>query len=167
MDITVMVLLLVGLVAAATACIIIQNLLKASIALAVVSVILSVIMFLLDAPLAAVFELSVCSGLITVIFISAISMTRVRSKEEVSERVRARRKRFVYLPIMLIVLLAGVLIILWPRLGSLSPHAAPTAAASGPDVFWNKRQADLLGEVIIILVGVYGVLIFFKESVKK
>ena len=167
MNLTVMILLLAGLVISATACVIIQNLLKASIALAVVSVILSVIMFLLDAPLAAVFELSVCSGLITVIFVSAISMTRVRTKEEVSARVRARRRRFRYLPVLLIVLFAGIMIILWPRLSSLSPNFATSGATSGPDVFWNKRQADLLGEVIIILVGVYGVLIFFKESVKK
>ena len=167
MNIPVMVMLLLGLVASAMACLMIQNLLKASIALAVVSVILSVIMFLLDAPLAAVFELSVCSGLITVIFISAISMTRVRSKEELSARVRARRKRFIFLPMIIGALLVASLILLWPHFFSLPHGSAPVNAASGPDVFWNKRQADLLGEVIIILVGVYGVLIFFKESVKK
>ena len=86
MNLLVMIFLLVGLVISAMVCIMIRNLLKACISLAVVSAILSLIMFLLGAPLAAVFELSVCAGLITVVFISAVSMTRVRSKEEIAEK---------------------------------------------------------------------------------
>ena len=83
-------ILLAGLVLSASACVIMQNLLKASIMMAAVSGVLAVVMFALDAPLAAVFELSVCAGLITVVFISAVSMTRVYSKEEAARREKAR-----------------------------------------------------------------------------
>jgi NADH:ubiquinone oxidoreductase subunit 6 (subunit J) len=159
-----MILLLAGLVVSAMVCIIIRDILKASIALAVVSAILSIIMFLLSAPLAAVFELSVCAGLITVVFISAISMTRIRSKEETSQMEKERRKRFVLLPVILIVLLAGALFAIWPHLDALIPFkASPLGTATEQNFFWNKRQVDLVGQIIIILAGVYGVLIFFKE----
>ncbi len=165
MNLTVMILLLAGLVASALVCIMLRNLLKASIALAVVSAILSVIMFLLGAHLAAVFELSVCAGLITVVFISAISMTRVRTKEEIAEKEKARRRRFIPLPILLIVILAGALFAIWPHLNAMIPYAeAPQTTETVQEFFWNKRQVDLLGQIIIVLAGVYGVLIFFKEA---
>ena len=48
----------------------------AAICLALTSVSLAVILFILHAPWAALFELSVCAGLVTVIFASTISMTR-------------------------------------------------------------------------------------------
>jgi len=167
-NLTVMILLLAGLVVSAVVCIIIRDLLKASIAQAVVSAILSIIMFLLGASLAAVFELSVCAGLITVVFISAISMTRIRSKEENAKVGKARRKRFALLPVILIVLLAGALLVIWPHPNALITYAAaPISTDTVQDIFWNKRQVDLLGQIIIILAGVFGVLIFFKESETK
>ena len=169
MNIAVMILLLAGLVISAMLCMILKNLLKASIALAVLSAILSVVMFILNAHLAAAFELSVCAGLVTVVFISAISMTRIISKEETEAREKKRYRRVIPLPVLLIVLLAGALFILWPRLSGLLPFDPSQAAgASGePDIFWNKRHVDLLGQVVIILAGVYGILIFFKEHDEK
>ena len=62
--------------------VLIKNLLKAVISLAAASASLTIIMFMLNAPLAAVFELSVCAGLITVIFISVISLTKPLTPEE-------------------------------------------------------------------------------------
>ena len=52
-----------------------KDLIKASISLGVASAILASIFFLLDAPYAAVFELSVCAGLVTVLLLSAVNMT--------------------------------------------------------------------------------------------
>lgn len=164
MDLTVIIILLAGLVAAAICCVILRDLLKASIALAGLSAILSIIMFILKAPLAAVFELSVCAGLITVIFVSAVSMTRVRSKDEAAEMAKARRKRFALLPVMLIVLLCAALILIWPHISALIPYAGvPIGSQTEQNIFWNQRQADLIGQIVIILAGVFGVLIFFKE----
>ena len=168
MNLPLMIILLVGLVASATICVLLRDLLKACIALAVVSAIEAVIMFIMGANLAAVFELSVCAGLITVIFVSAISMTKLRTREEIAELEKKRLKRFVFLPILLILLLTGAMILLWPRLDGLIPFVPPAADSLGePDIFWNKRQSDLLGQIIIILAGVYGVLIFFRERGTK
>ena len=168
MNLIIMILLLAGLVISALACIMLRDLLKASVALAVVSGLLSIIMFLLRAPLAAVFELSVCTGLLTVVFISAVSMTKLRTKEELAERERSRRKRYAPLPVLLALLLAGSLVILWPHIDTmLSREKDPAETDTTANVFWNKRQADLLGEMIIVLAGVYGVLIFFKEDDKE
>ena len=167
MDETIIIILLIGLVVSAVICVFIRNLLKASIMMAVISAVLAILMFLLGAPLAAVFELSVCSGLITVIFISAISMTRVRSKEEEAQRVKNRRRRFFLLPVLLIVLTTGLLFFLWPHLAALIPNAAEsTSAVTEADVFWIERPADLVGQIIIVLAGVFGILIFFKEHDK-
>jgi NADH-quinone oxidoreductase subunit J len=52
-----------------------KDLIKASISLGVASAVLAAIFFILDAPFAAVFELSVCAGLITVLLLSAVNMT--------------------------------------------------------------------------------------------
>ncbi len=167
MNTTIIILLLAGLVASTIICVTLQNLLKSCIALSVVSAILSVIMFLMGAHMAAVFELSVCAGLITVIFVSAISMTKVRSQEEIEEEERTRRKRFKWLPLVLIVLFTGAMFLLWPHLNTLLPYAEFPVSAVEQDVFWNKRPTELLGQIIIVLVGVFGVLIFFKEEGEK
>lgn len=165
MSIPVMSILLAGLVVSAAVCAIIRNLLKASIALAAVSAILAVIMFLMDAPLAGAFELSVCAGLITVVFISAISMTRLHTKAEEAELEHRRHRRFILLPVLLCAALAGALWLLWPQLGALLAQSAPPASAEAvSDFFWNRRQADILGQIAVVLVGVFGVLIFFKEE---
>ena len=166
MNIAAMILMLAGLIVSAMVCVMIRNLLKASIALAVMSAILSAIMFMVGAPLAAVFELSVCAGLITVVFISAISMTRVHTKEELAEKEKQRRRRFAALPVILIILLTVILAILWPRLSeffTVTPVPEFTSETV-QEFIWGKRQVDLLGQTIIVLAGVTGVLIFFKED---
>jgi len=164
MNETLMVILLAGLVVSAVMCVIIRDLLKAAIALAMVSAILAIIMFMSNAHLAAVFELSVCAGLVTVVFISSISMTRLRTKEDIAEQERLRRRRFELLPVLLIVILSVLLFAFWPRLSSVVPYsAAPPETVTEQDLFWHTRQADLLGQLVAILAGVFGVLIFFKE----
>ena len=55
-----------------------RDILRAVIALAVLSVVLAAIFFKLGAPYAGAFELSVCGGLITVLFIAAISSVEAR-----------------------------------------------------------------------------------------
>ena len=62
-----------------------KDLIKASISLGVASAILASIFFLLDAPYAAVFELSVCAGLVTVLLLSAVNMTVEKEDEKHEE----------------------------------------------------------------------------------
>ena len=35
------------------------------------------------------------------------------------------------------------------------------------EVMWGERRVDILGQAIIILVGVFGVVVLFKEYMKQ
>lgn len=165
MNETLLIVLLVGLVASSALVVLLRDLLKACISLSVVSAILAVVMYVMGADLAAVFELSVCAGLITVVFVSTVSMSRVLTKAEMEEREKLRWKRFRYLPLVLLAVLGVCLVVLWPYLiGPLAPP--PTSSlgtGTGKEMIWNLRQTDLLAQVLIVLVGIYAVLIFFKK----
>jgi len=136
------------------------RLIRSVVGLALVSVIVSLLMFRLNSPLAAVFELSVCAGLIPVIFITTVSFTQRVSKERLRVRRRERLAKFWLLPI--IIVLAGVLLSKFLKI----PAFEAGAAAGNADVrymLWNQRHLDLLGQVVILLAGAFGVVILFKE----
>ena len=156
-----LVCLLVLLLLSAVWAVLEPELLKAAIALGVASLVLAVLMFEFAAPLAAVFELSVCAGLITVVFVSAISLTRMLSREEEQLRVKDRFKRFIWLPLILVVLAVVLYFKLPPvEISALPPSAGP---ADVREVIWNVRRFDLIGQVLIVLAGVFGVVVLFKE----
>jgi NADH-quinone oxidoreductase subunit J len=69
------ILLAAGVLAGATVAVLSENLIRAAIAMAAGGVSLAMLFFLLDAPYAGGFELSVGAGLISVLFILAISLT--------------------------------------------------------------------------------------------
>jgi len=143
------------------------DLLRSALALALTSVFLSIAMFMLDSPLAAVFELSVCAGLITVVFISAISMIKPEGHdrgEDIDFRRHRRLKKYLALP----YLLAAACIALWLFRFDLPVFPAIDASSSTlSEVFWDERRADLAGQAIIILVGVFGIVVLFKEFIKR
>lgn len=155
--------LLIVLVLGALATVMIRSLLRSAIALALTSAVLSMIIFRLGAPLAAVFELSVCTGLISVLFISTISLTEPRTADEKIQHKRTRLKKFWYLPFLVIIL--GVIL---SQLNKMIAFPLPTASSeSDPRLaLWNSRSLDILGQVIILLVGVFGIVILFKERKK-
>lgn len=152
--------LLILFVVAAVATVLVSNLLYSAIGLALTSVVLTVLMFQLDAPLAGVFELSVCAGLITAIFISAISLTRPGTSDEREPRTAVR---IVLLPIL--VLAVGSVFFL-ADLAYRLPSPPVAARADVREVLWNLRQFDLVGIVLILLTGVFGIAILFKERFK-
>lgn len=151
--------LLVLLVVSGMVAVLVPRLLYSAISLAVASVILTILMFQLQAPLAGVFELSVCAGLITAIFVSAISLTGrgTRDESEPSSALRA-----ILLPVV-VGAVGGIFML-------ADLYRLPTPPAAGPadvrEVLWNVRQFDLLGLAVVILAGVFGVVILFKERFK-
>lgn len=161
----ILIILMLLMVFTAVLAVMIRNLIKAAIALAAMSVVLTIIMFILRSPLAAVFELSVCAGLITAVFISAISMTGVSTKEELEAKRKERVKRFIYLPIILVLLTVG-LFLSWPSL-KLSAAAFTSGNSDVKYEMWNVRQLDMIGQIIIIIAGVFGVVVMFKERRAK
>ncbi|TCL60892.1 NADH-quinone oxidoreductase subunit J [Hydrogenispora ethanolica] len=139
------------------------DLLRAAIALLVCSVGLTLLLFDLNAPWAAVFELSVCAGLITVLFINTISLSRVLTPEERSERKEEHYQRFAWM--LVVVLVAGTM--LWFNLGRWNvafPLAHVKETRTVGEILWNVRGLDLIGQVAIMLVGVYGVVVLFRRG---
>lgn len=138
-----------------------RSLLKATIGLAVTSAVLSIIIFRLGSPLAAVFELSVCTGLITVVFVSTISLTKPLTHKDIVEISKRRTRRFIYLPIILII--SAVILL---RAGAPGAMVISTGEASGSvtDVLWNTRQLDMFGQIILIIAGALGVVVLFTEA---
>lgn len=75
MDILVALALIVTVFVGGVAAVLVKNLLRAAVALGASSVALAALFFVLEAPYAGAFELSVGAGLISVLFIVAISLT--------------------------------------------------------------------------------------------
>lgn len=138
-----------------------RTLLKGAIGLALASAVLTILMFILGAPMAAVFELSVCAGLITVVFVSTISLTKPLSDEVEEEREREHIRWSWILP--LILLAAGLALKFVPFAVDFN---LPPASLNNDfrSVLWNTRLLDILGQITIILAGVFGVIILFKEK---
>ncbi|MFH0764306.1 MAG: NADH-quinone oxidoreductase subunit J [Candidatus Omnitrophota bacterium] len=141
-----------------------RSLLRAAIALAFTSAVLSILMFRLSAPLAAVFELSVCTGLVSVLFISAISLTHPSTREETIEHMAERLRKFKYLPFIVVAVGIALSFVAVKLTLQLPP---PELEDDVRMIMWNLRPLDMVGQVIILLSGVFGVVILFKEANKK
>jgi NADH-quinone oxidoreductase subunit J len=156
-------ILIIALLLAALWTVLTIRLIRSVVGLALTSAMLSIIMFRLGSPMAAVFELSVCSGLISVIFITTISFTERVSKERLATRRKERFAKFWYLPVILV--LVGFMLMRFS-----SPPALNLPVQSAPadvrHVLWSLRHLDLLGQIIVLLAGAFGIAILFKERVE-
>ena len=156
--------ILIVLLAASLWTVMTRSIIRSAIGLALSSVILTIIMFRLNSPLAAVFELSVCAGLISVLFVTTISLTHPQTQQQILQHMKERLSRFWYLPVVIIVL--GVLLFSL----KISPRVTlpvPEIAKDVRSVLWNIRRIDLIGQMAILLTGVFGVVVLFKEKTKK
>jgi NADH-quinone oxidoreductase subunit J len=141
-----------------------RSLIRSAIGLALASLVLTIIMFRLNSSLAAVFELSVCTGLISVLFVSVISLTQPQTPKEIIQHMKLRLARFWYLPILVIALGIGISILI------MKLKFAPTQTHLEPDVriiLWHLRKLDILGQIVILLAGAFGVVILFRENQKN
>jgi NADH-quinone oxidoreductase subunit J len=154
------ILLLIMIIAAIWA-VVARSLLKAAIGLAIVSVIITMFMFKFNSPLAGVFELSVCTGLITVIFLSTIGLTKPMTNKQIQESLKKRARRYGLLPVL--VVLAGSLAVGLLNLPLGLKLAEKAAELDVRNVLWNLRHLDLFGQIIILLAGGFGAVILFKE----
>jgi NADH-quinone oxidoreductase subunit J len=119
-------------------------------------------MYELGAVWAALFEISVCSGLVTVIFISAISLSNTDKKD--LEKLYEDKKRKAFLPVILIV--SGVVLVIIALTAGFSlPSVVPAAGNAGnfKDILWNNRQADIWGQIIVALTGAIAIVVLFRE----
>jgi NADH-quinone oxidoreductase subunit J len=139
------------------------RLIMAVVGLALTSAMLSIIIFRLDSPLAAVFELSVCAGLIPVIFITTVSFTHRLTKEGLRIRRKEKFAKFWLLPIIIVI----VAVILFSYTQKPAHLVTSVSASGGRDVryiLWHTRQLDLLGQIAALLAAAVGVAVLFKEQ---
>jgi NADH:ubiquinone oxidoreductase subunit 6 (subunit J) len=134
-----------------------RDLLYAAAALAASSVILSIVLFSFGANVAAAFELSVCAGLITVLFVSTVSLTK-----DSDQKTEAKLPGLFLLPML--VLFAGVsgFVVRW--LAGVLPAAGQPRAVTFQEVFWGQRMTDVLGQISLVLVGVFGLLAILRAK---
>jgi NADH-quinone oxidoreductase subunit J len=137
-----------------------HSMIKSAISLAAASVALGVIMYELGAVWAALFEISVCSGLVTVIFVSAISLSNT-DKNELGNLYKDK-KRMGYLPIVLII--SGIVLVVAALATGFSlPATAASESADFKEILWNNRQADIWGQIVVSITGAFAIVVLFKE----
>jgi NADH-quinone oxidoreductase subunit J len=136
-----------------------RDLLYAAISLAMASIMLSIVLFAYHANVAAVFELSVCAGLITVLFVSTVSLTK-----DSDQALESRLPGWFLVPMLVVFLGVGYYLAMWIT-GSVAPASA-AAPAEFHEMFWGQRATDVVGQISLILVGVFGILAIFREKSK-
>ncbi len=149
--------LLIGLLAFSILAVLLHDLLKSAISLAAASIFLALVLFRMNAVYAGVFELSVVAGLITVLFVTAIALTR--GEGEVRE---GRGHRLVF-PLFFLAL-AVVDVLVMKRLLGQVPAIQGGESGSFSQVLWSQRTFDLVGQVGVISAGVLAVLALFRRE---
>jgi NADH-quinone oxidoreductase subunit J len=154
--------LLLGLmVVLSIGCCIFKDLLYVAISLATISAVLALVLFKFGANIAGVFELSVCAGLITVLFIATVSLTKD------SDQKNETRLATYFVPLFVLIFIGiDYFIIQWLA------HSIPATVVAQPlgtfqKVFWEIRSADILGQVGLIGAGVFGILALFRLTSKE
>ncbi len=153
-----MLILLCVLLAAAfaVAAIRARRLLTSAIWLAGVSALVSLALYLLGARQVAVIELSVGAGLVTVLFVFAIS---IAGDDAVDPH--------PVIPWPLVIGMSALFMFLlgWYILpASVNPQAVSSTEADLNEVLWQQRGLDVLVQVVLIFSGVLGLLGLLAES---
>ncbi|MBU4307584.1 MAG: NADH-quinone oxidoreductase subunit J [Candidatus Aminicenantes bacterium] len=151
--------LMIGLVAFSILAVLSRDLLRSAISLAVASVFLAVIFFRMNAVYAGVFEISVVAGLITVLFITTIALTR--GDQEVVEN----KRHLLIFPLFFLILIVIDILVMKNLLGKI-PAIVSSESGTFGEVLWNQRTFDLVGQIGVILAGVLAVLALFRQGKK-
>ena len=152
--------LLIGVVLCSVLAILLSDLLKSAISLAVASLLLGIVFFKMNAPYAGVFEISVVAGLVTVLFILTIALTKS------GDEVRESRLANVVFPIVFVAFLAIDALVMKGLIGKVPALASGAEAGTFGEVLWKGRTLDLVGQIAVILAGVFAVLALFRKRDK-
>ena len=131
-----------------------KQLIVSALWLAGCSAILSILMYLLGAFAVAVIELSVGAGLVTVLFVFAISIAGGESAEA---------KSIIPRPIALIVSLVAIVLLAFMTISSLVSLPAATEP-SFSEVLWQQRGLDMLVQSGLLFAAVVGMLALLSEA---
>jgi NADH-quinone oxidoreductase subunit J len=142
-------------------CCIFKDLLYVAVSLATISVILALVLFMFSANIAGVFELSVCAGLITVLFIATVSLTK-DSDQKAETRLPA-----YFVPLVILIFIGIDYFIIQRVMHAIPPSVVPQPSGTFQRVFWELRSADILGQIGLIGAGVFGILSLFRITAKE
>ncbi len=131
-----------------------RQLIVSALWLAGCSAILSVLMYLLGAVQVAVIELSVGAGLVTVLFVFAISIAGDETIEI---------KSIIPRPIALIISLVSIVLLGFMTVSSLTSLPA-TTEPSFSDMLWQQRGLDMLVQSGLLFAAVIGMLGLLSEA---
>ena len=131
------------------------RLITSAIWLAGVSALISVVFYLFGAHQVAVIELSVGAGLVTVLFVFAIS---IAGDDILDTKPVLPWPLFIGISILFVLLLGAFIL---PA--SVNPFAAPGTEETLNDVLWRQRGLDVLVQVVLIFSGVLGLLGLLAE----
>ena len=154
------ILLLVGLVLFSVLAVLLKDLLRAAISLAVASLLLGIIFFRMNAPYAGVFEISVVAGLITVLFMLTIALTKG------GETAESKAASFAF-PAFFVLFIVIDAIIMKKLIQKVPALPGPEEAGTFGQVLWNTRTLDLVGQIAVIFAGVFAVLALFRKGENK
>ena len=147
--------LMVGIIICSILAVTATRLLSSAIWLAGVSALSATVFYLLGAREVAVIELSVGVGLVTVLFVFAISIAGDESMDA---------KSVVPRILAWILALAAMVLLGWMALPEI--HTAQTITElTSTDILWQQRGLDLLVQVVLIFAGVLSVLGLLSEKV--
>jgi uncharacterized MnhB-related membrane protein len=149
-------LVIAGIVLCAILAISSDRLLSSAIWLAGVSALSAILFYLLQARQVAVIELSIGVGLVTVLFVFAISIAgdETLNAKPVVPRILGG-----------VLALAMVLLLGWMAIPGFATPAQPAAAGlSATHTLWEVRGLDLIVQVALIFAGVVSVLGLLSEK---
>jgi NADH:ubiquinone oxidoreductase subunit 6 (subunit J) len=150
-------LLLIGLVVFSILSVLVRDLLKAAISLAVASIFLALVFFRMDAAYAGVFEVSVVAGLITVLFMLTIALTKQGGD------VRESKIVTLIFPLFFVVFVLIDILVMRGILARIPALEGAAEAGTFGEVLWKERSFDLVGQLAVILAGVLAVLALFRK----
>ena len=131
-----------------------QRLLVAALGLAGASALVSIIFYLLGAHEVAVIELSVGAGLVTILFVFAISI----AGEDILQGRRLIPKPLAWALVLISIGLLGWMTI--PTIASAPALDEPSFSV----MLWQQRGLDVLVQIALIFAGVLGLLGLLAEA---
>lgn len=131
-----------------------KTLIRSAVWLAVVSACVSVLLYLLGAQMIAVIELSVGAGLVTVLFVFAISIAGDEGLD---------KEPLISRPVAGGLLLLSLGLLAWFTFSPGMPHPSADEAPL-TQILWQDRGLDAFVQAVLIFSGVLGLLGVLAES---
>ena len=159
------VICLAGMLGLVAITIMVRSTFKSAIALGGASTLLGLVMYLLGATWAALFEISVCSGFVAVIFISAVTMTK-HSREEQDE-IYGQLHNTRLLPMLMIG--AGMMMLaVFAAVHFRLPYpTSPVVQEALSGELWGNHRDLIVALIAALLAGTFAVVVLFREEDDK